>query len=72
MSDPNEEKSRAAIVPKMPEEDTVIEPDGGLYNRSNYMSWSPDEAEIRLDGSFSPEELVWIAEHMKANGKPKR
>jgi hypothetical protein len=48
---------------------TEIEADGGLFNRGEYMDWAPTGEKIRLDGEFTPDQLIWIAEHMKSNRK---
>jgi len=36
------------------------------------MNWDPADKPIRLDGFFTAEELIWIAEHMKSNSRAEK
>jgi hypothetical protein len=62
--------SPARPQPNAPERTEILS-DGGLFNPADYMDWGPTDKKIRLDGSFTTDELIWIAEHMKSNRKPK-
>ena len=47
----------------------VIKDDGGLYCLGWYLYWGIDDKEATLDGVFTADELIAIAQHMKANYK---
>ena len=43
-----------------------IQPDNSLYSLGAYIAWSPGDAEITLDGTFTWDELLaltWWMEH---------
>ena len=41
-----------------------IQRDGGLYWLRPYVVWNAEDARVRLDGDFKPDELRAIADHM--------
>lgn len=48
----------------------AVKPDGGLYDLGWYLGWSPDYKKATLDGEFTPDELIAIAQHMREHMAP--
>ena len=43
----------------------AVQPDGGLFDLGWYLAWSPGHDTATLDGEFTADDLIAIAEHMK-------
>ena len=48
--------------------DEYVRPDGRLYYFSPWVSWSPKDETICLDGCFTVEELEAFASYMRSHG----
>ena len=46
-----------------------LQPDGGLYWLSGYLSWNVGDRRVTIDGDYTAEELRAIAGHMDKASK---